>query len=345
MRMNIRLTFGRALLAAVMGCAGVAGCSSSQNVARTGGDAIARDVRGIPIFRGADGAPVAWEQLVAEAVQADVLLVGENHGHPVGLPWAAALWEDVSGRAPGAALSMEFFERDDQSRLDDYLKGVTDEATFLKRTERGRGNYPPSHRAMVERAKALERSVIAANTPWEIVRFLRGKDYDALRALTPEQARLFRVPDAPPEGRYRADYDKLMGKIVGPDHSATVTIGRPDGAGGAGAMSETRRQARLDASFRAQHLWDWTMGESVARAVDAGNRPLLHVIGRFHTDYFGGTPQAVMKLRPGTRMIVVSVVDAASTQWREEDRGRADFVVYVGEGAEEGRRIPLADHV
>jgi uncharacterized iron-regulated protein len=95
-------------------------------------------------------------------------------------------------------------------------------------------------------------------------------------------------------------------------------------------MTEAQISAMLDRSFRSQYLWDWTMGESIARAIEAGNRPVVHVIGRFHSDFFGGTPQALLKLHPGARVLIVSVVDQDSDGLREEDRGRGDYVVYVG---------------
>jgi uncharacterized iron-regulated protein len=49
----------------------------------------------------------------------------------------------VLSKADKAALALEFFERDEQTRLDEYLAGVTDEAAFKKRTARTDGNYPP----------------------------------------------------------------------------------------------------------------------------------------------------------------------------------------------------------
>ena len=61
------------------------------------------------------------------------MFVGENHGHPLGLASAAALFEVVVARCPKAALSMEFFERElgvpfpwakyDQIVVDDYSWG------------------------------------------------------------------------------------------------------------------------------------------------------------------------------------------------------------------------------
>jgi uncharacterized iron-regulated protein len=295
-----------------------AACSSIPKT-RAVPDMPLSEARNLLILDGSTGEPVPWSNLVQSAAATDVLLIGENHYHPVGLPWAAALWEDVSAIAPSAALSLEFFERDDQSRLDDYLRGVTDEAAFEKRTERTSGNYPHAHKLMVERAKDLGLPVIAANTPREFIRYLRGRDYTALEYLTPEQQRLFKIPQAPPEGRYRADFDKFL------EGGHGMSGGQP-----AKPTSEEEKQAARDRSFRPQYLWDWTMGDSIARAVEAGRHPVVHIIGRFHSDFFGGTPQAVSKLRPGTRILIISTIAETSSVLRDEDKGRADYVVYIG---------------
>ncbi len=339
------LTAHRAVFAAVLLAIGawLGGCSGATKVTVPDAPVSAQSSREIAVWRGSDGTRASWDELLSHAAQADVVVIGENHGHPVGLPWAATVFEDVLEQAPAAALSMEFFERDDQSRLDDYLKGVTDEAAFLKRTDRNKSNYPADHRRMVEAAKAKGRPVVAANTTWEVIRFMRGKDYDALRTLTPEQQRLFRIPDAPPEGRYRADYDAIMDSMVGVDHRPAPAEGKKSGGrdrNNAASMSSPptppppptaeQRKATLDALFRTQYLWDWTMAESVASAVDAGSRPNFLVVGRFHSDFGGGTPQAVAKIRPGTKIVLISVVDADSPGLRDEDKSRADFVVYVG---------------
>ena len=210
------------LLAALTG-----GCASSTRTSTHAAVAVdPLSLRALPIYTG-DGTRATFDQIVAAAVAADVVIIGESHGHPVGLPWAAELFGEVVAKAKSTALSLEFFERDEQSRLDDYLKGLTDEPTIVKRTDRSPGNYPAGHRSMVERAKSMNRPVIAANTPRGIIRYLRGKDYSALANLTAEQSRLFCIPAFPPEGRYRADYDALMGPMMDTGHGAPASSAPP----------------------------------------------------------------------------------------------------------------------
>ncbi len=292
----------------------IAGCASTGT--RTANAPAAR------WFDGATGAPASQEGAASVAAGADALIIGENHGHPLGLSTAAGLWEDVLKRTDKAALSLEFFDRDEQSRLDDYLAGLSDEKTFKTRTGRTPSGYPEGHRRMVEAAKSAGRPVIASNAPRAQVR-AAGKDgYERLAKLTPEQRRLVRVPDELPTGKYREDFEKVMSE--------------PNAAHGPKPKDEAERKKQIESAFRGQSLWDWTMADSVATAIGAGDRPVCHVVGRFHEDFRGGLVMALQKLRPGARIVTVSFVDAWSESLRDEDKGRADFVVYVG--PEEGPR-------
>lgn len=305
-------TMGLAALAGLGGCMRVVQAPASPPVITP------QTAREVGAFDGRTGSRVEWRDLVAAAAGADVVLIGENHGHPLGLACAAALWEDVLARADHAALSMEFFERDEQVGLDDYLTGVTDEAKFRSATRRSEGNYPAGHQAMVESARSHNRPVIAANAPRRYVRIARLEGYDRLARLSGEQTRLFRIPDRipDPDSKYRRDFDEIMGG--------------GDGATKAQQPSAEDRAA-LDATFRSQSMWDWTMAESVARASAAGSAPVVLVVGHFHVDFDGGLVQALRELRPGVRVVTVSFAAASAPGLREEDRNRADFVIYVGE--------------
>lgn len=297
------------------------GCASGTRAGRgdEGHRISGSEARAVVVFR-SDGSRAEWNELVSAATGADAVLVGENHSHPLGLASAAALWEDVLERSPRAALALEFFERDEQLALDDRLSGVTDAAAFEKAARRTPGNYPPGHRAMVEAALRYKRPVIAANAPRRYVRLARTDGYDRLRALNESQRALFRIPDALPTGRYREEFDTIMG-----------------GDDSHGDESAERRAERLDSVFRSQSLWDWTMGESVARNVELGNTPTMLVVGRFHVDHDGGLPQALRALRPGVKTVTISFEDSWGDTLPESERGRADYVIHVGPAAKRDR--------
>lgn len=287
----------------------LSGCAST-------GPKGAEEAPAARFFDGATGGPATMEQVVAAGAGADALVLGENHGHPLGLATAASIWKGVLERSSDAALALEFFERDEQARLDEYLAGLVDEKAFRTRTTRTPSNYPDGHRDMVEAAKAAGRPVYAANAPRPQVRAASRQGYDKLRSLSAEQRRMVRIPDAVPTGRYRDDFDTIMGG------GAALHGAKPEDA-------EAKRK-QLDNSFRAQSLWDWTMADSVATGLAAGARPVCLVVGRFHSDFRGGLIGALEKLRPGVKAVTVSFVDDWSATLREEDKGRADFVIYVG---------------
>lgn len=279
------------------------------------------DPRALPAFDGATGRPIDWDALVARAAAAPAVLIGEIHGHQPGLDAAAALWEDIlrhPSRAASAALALEFFERDHQTHLDDYLTGITDEAAFLNQTGRSlnSGSYPPGHRAMVEAAKAAGVPVIAANAPRRYVRLSRLEGLDRLEAMTPEQRRLVAVPDELTPGPYRERFFTLMGGM------------HPSAAETDEDAAHARNQV-IETFFTAQNVWDETMADSVAEAVHAGRAPVVLVVGQFHTDFEGGL---TTRLRDrGISAVVISMVAASRDTFDEDDRNRADIVIYTGD--------------
>ncbi|HZW08261.1 MAG TPA: ChaN family lipoprotein, partial [Phycisphaerales bacterium] len=228
--------------------------------------------------------------------------------------------DDLLAGGPDAALLLEFFERDHQVALDDYLTGVTDEAAFKAAADRSEGNYPAGHRRMVEAAKGAGRPVIAANAPRRYVRKTAPDGYGELARLREEQRRLYALPDALPQGRYREEFFELMG---GGGHGT---------AGEGGAMPAEI----VEKMYRSQSMWDATMADSVVRAALRGYRPVVLVVGRFHADFAGGTVQLIERSRPDLDVRTLSMVAAPGDALQEEDRARADFVVYVGPGPDEG---------
>lgn len=267
------------------------------------------DVHALRLFNGMSGAAMSWDDLVRAASESDIVLIGEVHGHPIGLSAAAELFEQVAAGAATAALSLEFFERDEQLALDDYLTGVVKkEEDFLAAAGRRQSNYPAGHRAMVETAKAGGLPVIAANAPRRYVSIARLEGFDALRRLSEEQRRLFVIPESLTEGRYREKFFEMMEEHADPEAPPV------DGEG----------------YFRSQCMWDATMADSILNEVAEGRRPVVHVVGQFHCDYSGGTVSRIAAQRSDVLVWTISMVTEWSDALREEDQGRADCVIYVG---------------
>jgi len=289
-----------------------AACSAVASHPEAPAEATQRAPRSIPVFDGHTGEPASWDTLAAAIDDAEVVILGELHGHPVGLPFDAALFTAALLRHPDAALCLEFLTRDGQYLVDAYLAGLIDWDTFAAGVSRAAGSDPLPHRPLLEAARDAGITTIAANAPRIYTRAAKERGYEALEALGPEQQRLFDVPLELPSGPYREGFFEMMAS-----HSEDApAASEPDPA--------------LVDKFRAQALWDGTLSASVARALDAGWRPVFLVVGSYHCNRDGGTVQVLRQRRPSTRTLVVSFVAEDAEVLRDEDQDLADFVAYVG---------------
>ena len=202
-------------------------------------DAPPVDVRTeLLVYRGGDGTPATWSQLMAAVADADVIIVGEEHGDAVGHRVELAIVQDVLDRWPGSALSMEMLDRTEQAVVDDYLADFIDLETFQERTaatrwlkisrqyvEReinrktfekritrlGWPDWETNYQPIIDAARSAGAPVIAANTPWLVyMSVARREGFDRLDDVTPAQRALFEVPSEIPQGKYRERFWEVM---------------------------------------------------------------------------------------------------------------------------------------
>ncbi len=293
---------------ALMLCSLLTACASTPR--ETPADRTPEPVAQRPAPRYFDaqtGSPIALGDVARRAADADLVVFGELHGHPVGLAAAAELFEEIARLRPDtAALGLEFYERDAQTALDDYLASYTDEDAFRLAT--GKPAEKDDHRPLIETARRVGLPVWALNAPRRYVRLARTIGFHAYEAMTDEQRRLVQAPEALTTGRYADEFYALMGNMGG--HGETPDDGPSDMA---------------VSFFRSQNVWDATMADTAVRALDAGARPLVIIVGRFHSDFEGGLVERLRQRAPGARVMTLSVLEHDAPS--DEDRGRADVVV------------------
>lgn len=325
------------LIGAMLGSALMAGCSASvvRDGDSAGDDVLIRDQARSSIIRKGDGSGVAsWDDVVADMASADVVLFGEMHGHPLGLAVAQELWEDILVHSPTAVLTMEFYERDQQIHVDDYLSSVTDRAKFDKACGKTPKSNPPGHIRMIDAAKEADRPVLAGNAPRRYVSMARKQGFESLEALGASQQAMFVIPIGDREGGYQDRFLELMSGMG--DHAG------PEIAAG---------------FFRSQSVWDATMGSSVVDGLAFGS-PVAQVVGYFHVQFGdeqggSGLIDAIRlhgDLDLGRELKIVSIIQLArddqelfmgtddvlddegevSEEGEESDLGISTYVVYVG---------------
>lgn len=257
------------------------------------------------LYFDADGNTSSLETVLTDAADADLIALGELHGHPVGAELERRLLVSLAERGDRpVALAMEFLERDVQPVLDRYLAGEIDLATFKQEARQGRA-YDATHGPLIEYAKANDIPVIAANAPRPLVSAYRKQDleYDAwLETLSDEERATLPRSTSTPDDDYKQGFLTLMGPKRGP------------------------------AFFRAQALWDDAMAEAVAdfRADNPEHRVLL-IVGVFHVTKRLGTITKYLERRPDDQVhvIALSMDTEHPLAWAPDAAHAGDAIVRV----------------
>jgi uncharacterized iron-regulated protein len=232
------------------------------------------------------GNPASLKQIIDSLQDADVVFLGELHDDSVGHAVQMAIFENAYsayGPKRPVVLSLEMFERDVQTVLDEYLSDLISEQHFLS-SSRPWGNYKTDYRPLVEFAKAKRLQVVAANAPRRYVNMVSRNGRNAVNALTKDAKKwIAPLPYAEPSEAYAKKFKALMG----PSPEARMGI---------------------DNILSSQSLWDATMAYSVARSLKRNKESLVvHLNGGFHTENRLGTVEHLMRYRQNARAVVVTI--------------------------------------
>lgn len=252
------------------------------------------------------------EQIIDGIKDADVVFLGENHDDTVAHALQMQIFKSAFekyGREKKVTLSLEMFERDVQTVVDEYLDGLISEQHFLA-SSRPWGNYKTDYRPLVEFAKENKLDVIAANAPRRYVNMVSRAGRESLEKLSPEALRwLAPLPYAEASEAYAAKFNALMGQMT---NSATAS------------------PQKHSPMLHSQALWDATMAYWVAESLKKNKDSLIvHLNGSFHTENRLGTLEHLLKYRPGTKALVVTMryVDDFKNFDKTKYAGLGDFII------------------
>ena len=297
------------------------------------------------VFTGA-GEPVSLEDVVAEMGRHQVVFIGEGHDDPTGhmlevellkAAYAAYGTAESSDTAPRPiALSLEFFQRDVQPILDEYLAGLITERAF-RAASRPWPRYETDYRPLIEFSKENGVPVIAANAPRRYTTRVTMHGRESLNDLSPEAlSSLAPLPYGQPSTEYRNQWIRVIAEVM---EQEGMKCGRP-----IPDAEEGEEQVRADApagshdnmgnQLHSQVLWDATMAywisDYLVREPDA---LVLHMVGGFHVARGTGTPEHLEAYRPGTSSMIIllrSVEDVDAFEPAPEGEW-GDFVIQTDE--------------
>jgi uncharacterized iron-regulated protein len=280
-------------------------------------------VPGVRAVDASSGAEVAFQDLIRRVSTADVVFVGEQHDDPETHRVELGILDAIGRTGRPVVLSLEMFERDVQSVLNDYLAGRLSETDFLARS-RPWDRYVTDYRPMVELAKSKGWAVIASNIPRPMASAVGRKALAALDTLTPVE-RAWAARDIQcPDDAYKTRFMQTM---------------RGHGPGGAPpAAGDTLPTAVATRFYLAQCIKDETMAESIVEARQRAprNAIVVHYDGAFHSDFHLGTVSRVKRRAPDAKLVVITAVPVTTdltAATLADHKDRADFIIFT-------KRIP-----
>jgi uncharacterized iron-regulated protein len=214
------------------------------------------------------------DDIVNDMAKADVLFFGEEHNDSTGHYLEALIFKKLAEKYPAkTALSMEMFQTDCQTILNEYLAGFIREKNLI--TEgRAWQNYK-DYRSMVELAKDNHLPVIAANAPTRYTNMVTRTGLANLQKLN-ATAKSW-LPPLPIDTATGAYYNKFTAIM--------------------GGHSEMK-------IYQSQNLWDATMGWSIAQFYKAHKGfKIFQVNGGFHSEEKLGTVAQLKKYAPGIKVV------------------------------------------
>jgi uncharacterized iron-regulated protein len=210
---------------------------------------------------------IPFATLVSRLEGDRAVYVGEAHNNDHHHAFQAQVVRALHAEDPRLLIGMEMFQRPFQEALDRFLAGETDEAQFLRETEyfkRWRWDYR-YYRPILLFAREKGLPVVALNSPREANR--RVSRGGGLSALTPEDKKWVAKEIDLGIAEHRAFVMKVFEN-------------HPMGPG-----------FDKDAFYASQCLWEDTMAESVAMALDRhpGHRMVV-IVGGGHVRKRFGVP-------------------------------------------------------
>lgn len=266
---------------AVFSAAGIAGAAAPAPAAEKAPAVIWID--------GAAQKAVSTAEMLDGLKEYQVIFFGEFHDsqpiHDAELDVLKGL-HDLHGDK--LVLSMEMFERDVQTTMDDYLAGTLSEELFLSQS-RPWPQYMMAYKPMVEFAKEKGIPVLTGNIPRRMAAaYAKAGSLNGIA----EADRLYlpKVHKAGSEA-YRAKFAATMAAMN-------------DMPGGMKVP-----EAMVQPMFMAQCLKDDAMAESIADYLDThGAAVVYHVVGNFHSEGHLGVVEKLHGLRPDLKIAVINAV-------------------------------------
>lgn len=208
----------------------------------------------------------SFVQDVKKSGSKGVLFLGENHQDPTAHTLELKILEKVFQKVVDANLkfgiSLEFFDRESQPLLNEYLSGIFDYSTFLTELGSKAANNHEDYKPLLEFGKSSGIPIVASNCPRKYSKLVARHGAQILETL-PKTSSSF-LPPLP--------YKKASERYIQNFLQTMQVFGNE--------LHLTEKMSRI---LEAQTLWDATMAFSIQETLESNRVDVLaHVTGYFH---------------------------------------------------------------
>lgn len=239
----------------------------------------------------AKGNGLTMDELMGLTSGMDVVFFGENHGDTIAHQAQLHVYQAMLAANKQVALSLEMFERDVQSVVNEYVGGLITE-DFLKKDGRAWNNYDRDYKPLLELAKETGNKVVAANAPRRYIRMVSKNGMAALQDLPAESKKFLpKLPFHMQGGRYEQKFSDLMGGM---------------------------HDMKNNHMYQSQNLWDVSMADSILNFYKKNRKSsILHLCGKFHCEESLGTVYQLLRMNP--KLDVLVIVALSIDEWEKLD--------------------------
>jgi uncharacterized iron-regulated protein len=269
--------------------------------------AFPQDIPAYRVYTG-EGKKADYEDILKEAMKADVVFFGEQHDNPI------AHWLELeitkrlfAEKGRNLILASEMFETDNQLLIDEYFAGIIKESSFESEVRLWK-NYATDYKPLLNFAKQNGLKFVASNIPRRYASVVSSGGFDALQKLS-AQALKYIAP-------LPVEYDPEL-----PCYKDMLSMGSEIG----GTM-EKKVNENLP---RAQAIKDATMAKSITNYWQKG-QTVIHFNGSYHSDRHMGIIWYLNKYNPSIKVATITTVNQDNIdKLDDENKGQADFEIVI----------------
>jgi uncharacterized iron-regulated protein len=240
-------------------------------------------------------------KIVASMENADVLVFGEEHNDSVAHSLELAILKHMSEKY-GTSMTLEMLELDQQTILGEFLRGTLTENSFLSSGVFWK-NMESDYLPLLQFCRRNSVPVFPANPPRRYVNLVARMGTKAYQ-MNEDGIRKFMPPLHTVQNNRNKKYEEKFQELMSSGHHGP---------------------SFMENYLLAQHIWDATMADSIARAHFETKRKVFHINGRFHSDHRLGVVHRLENFN--LKVVTISAFPATKDLNREEAKEISDFVI------------------